>query len=368
MPSTTGPEIEHFVPVAPTKEKLEYAKLVTLDLSKYDDGPEARQKLADELKFAMRTQGFFLIQNHGIDLNTINRQVDIGHHVLTKTPLEEKRRLEGKMKEKGSYQGFKLRNYWTIDQGVKDQIEQYNWNRDLSLREHPSTFVPFKDEIQELNDYIHKTVLYRVLTLFAISLELPENFFIDRHQYDVRDDSWFRYMMYFHDHNAEEMKKTGGVWLKGHCDFGSVTMLFSQPMASLQLMDHFTKKWRWVPYAPGAIVINAGEMMEWWTGGFYKATIHRVTQPPADQRNQDRCGLFYFVLPNDQVKINTLLDESPVLRAAGVRRRFEPGEEPTSEMYRSARISAYGTSKLFAGKGEGVQEETVGGIKTKHYN
>ncbi|KAJ5198169.1 uncharacterized protein N7498_007286 [Penicillium cinerascens] len=66
-------------------------------------------------------------------------------------------------------------------------------------------------------------------------------------------------------------------------------------------------------------------------GGYYKATIHRVCQPPADQRNQDRCGLFYFVVPNNHVKINTLLDESPVLRRAGVERKFEPGTEPTSE-------------------------------------
>ncbi|KIV90856.1 hypothetical protein PV10_05462 [Exophiala mesophila] len=371
MPSSiTKPDIEKFVPVKPTSEQLEYAELVTLDLSTYDNGPQARKKLADELKHAMRTQGFFVVVNHGISIEQIDRQVDIGHHVLTKTPLEEKQRLEGRMKQDGSYQGFKLRNYWQIDQGVRDQIEQYNWNRDLSLREHPSTFSPFKDEVQELNDFVHKEILFRLLTLFAISLDLPEDFFVKLHQYDVADDSWFRYMMYFHSHKSEDMDKTGGVWLKGHCDFGSVTMLFSQPMASLQLMDHFTGKWRWVPYVPGAIVVNAGEMMEWWTGGYYKATIHRVCQPPPDQRNQDRCGLFYFVVPNDEVTINTLLEESSVLREAGVPRKFEPGTEPTSKMYRSARIGAYGQTDLFKGKGKGggIQEETIAGIKLKHYN
>lgn len=368
MPHSITPELEHFVPVAPTAEKLDYADLVELDLSAYEDGPAARLELANKLKYAMRTQGFLLVVNHGVSLETIERQVDIGYHVLTKTPLEEKRRLEGEMKKKGNYQGFKLRNYWTIDQGVKDQIEQYNWNRDLTLREHPSTFKPFVAETQELNDTLHKIILYRLLTLFAISLDLPEDFLVNLHKYEVHDESWLRYMIYFHEHKPEDMVKTQGVWLKGHCDFGSITMLFSQPMASLQLMDHFTGKWKWVPYVPGAIVVNAGEMMEWWTGGFYKATIHRVCQPPPDQRNQDRCGLFYFVVPNDKVKINTLLEESSVLREAKVERKFEPGTEPTSEMYRSARIGAYGTTSLFTGKGKGVQEEMVGGIKTKHYN
>ncbi|KAJ5811678.1 hypothetical protein N7474_007979 [Penicillium riverlandense] len=370
MPSSviSKPVIEHFVPVKPTKKDLQYAELVQLDLSTFDDGDDARRKLAKQLDQAMRTQGFFYVINHGLKIEDINRQVDIGHHVLTKTPLAEKQRLEGKMKQEGDYQGFKLRQYWTIDQGVKDQIEQYNWNRNLTLREHPSTFLPFRDEIEVLNQYVHKQILFRLLRLFAIALELPEDFFVNLHQYDVADLSWYRYMMFFHEHEAGDMTKTKGVWLKGHCDFGSLTLLFSQPMASLQLMDHHSQQWRWVKHIPGAIVVNAGEMFEWWTGGYYKATIHRVCQPPADQRNQDRCGLFYFVVPNSHVKINTLLDESPVLRRAGVERKFEPGTEPTSESYSRARIGAYGTSALFTQKGSGVQEELVGGVKTKHYN
>ncbi|KAH6999406.1 Clavaminate synthase-like protein [Ilyonectria destructans] len=369
MPSGTPlPPVAPFRPVGPTAEPLEYADLVTLDLSQYDKGPEARNHLAKQLNHAMRTQGFFVVVNHGISKETIDRQINIGHHVLTQTSLEEKQRLEGHMKAKGTYQGFKLRNYWTIDNGVKDQIEQYNWNRDLTKREHPSTFRPFIPEVQELNDHVHKVILYRLLTLFALSLELPEDFFTKLHKYETFDESWFRYMMYFHGHHADDMVKTGGVWLKGHCDFGSLTLLFSQPMVSLQLMDHKTKDWRWIKYVPGAIVVNAGEMFEWWTGGYYKATIHRVCQPPKDQRNQDRCGLFYFVVPNEEVKINTLLEDSPVLRAAGVERRFEPGTEPTSAQYRAARIGAYGTSALFTKKGSGVQEEVVGGVTTKHYN
>lgn len=115
MPHSTDVQLERFVPVAPTKEMLEYAELVRLDLSTYDSGPNARAELAKQLKYAMRTQGFLLVEKHGVSVETIDRQVDIGHHVLTKTPLEEKQRLRGKIKEQGNYQGFKLRNYWTID-------------------------------------------------------------------------------------------------------------------------------------------------------------------------------------------------------------------------------------------------------------
>lgn len=364
MPHASEPELDHFVSVKPTKENLEYADLVCLDFSKWDNGPEAIEALAEQLKYAMRTQGFFLIENHGVSTPTIDRQVDIGYNVLTKTSREEKQQKEAQIKQRGSYQGFKLRKFWTIENGVKDQIEQYNWNRDLSLFDHPSTFKPFIPEMQELNEYLHKVVLYRILTLFEVSLELPEGYLVERHKYETFDESWFRYMMYFREHEEGDMDKTGGLWLKGHQDFGTLTMLFSQPMISLQLKDHFTGKWRYVPYKPNAILINAGEFMEWWTGGYYKATIHRVHQPPEDQRNQDRCGLFYFIVPNENVPINTLLDVSPVLRAAGVERRFEPGTEPTSEMYVKARIGAYGQTSIFQKKKDGENGEVIGGVRT----
>lgn len=195
MPHAAQPELEHFVPVKPTTENVEYADLVCLDFSKWDNGPEAIKELAEQLKYAMRTQGFFLIENHGVSIPTIDKQVDIGYNILTKTPLEEKQRLEAKIKQHGSYQGFKLRKFWTIENGVKDQIEQFNFNRDMSLSDnHPSTFKPFVPEVKELSEYIHKVILYRILTLFEVSLELPEGYLVQRHNYDTFDESWFRYM------------------------------------------------------------------------------------------------------------------------------------------------------------------------------
>ena len=50
-------------------------------------------------------------------------------------------------------------------------------------------------------------------------------------------------------------------------------------------------------------VINAGEAMEFLSGGFYKGTIHRVRQPPADQQGYPRLGVFYFAAFNPDVAI-----------------------------------------------------------------
>jgi hypothetical protein len=88
----------------------------------------------------------------------------------------------------------------------------------------------------------------------------------------------------------EDEIKSKNVWFKGHTgkldllqhypllnispDFGSITLLYSQPVAALQILG-LDGKWRWVKHIDNAIIVNAGDAMESFSGGYYKATIHR---------------------------------------------------------------------------------------------
>lgn len=110
--------------------------------------------------------------------------------------------------------------------------------------------------------------------------------------------------------------------------------------------------------------------MMWWSGDYFKSAIHRVHQPPPDQRGHNRSGVFYFCLPNDDVVISTLLEESPVLRKAGVTRAHNLGDSPTSKEWTSARIKITGMKAQFAKEdgGEGdVAVEKVGKVITRWY-
>ena len=119
-------------------------------------------------------------------------------------------------------------------------------------------------------------------------------------------------------------------------------------------------------HVPNALVVNAGDAMEFLSGGFYKATIHRVVQPPEDQRGHTRVGAFYFAMTDDDVKL-VPQEESPALQRAGVVRRFANEEGPTMEQWRRGRTSAYGQSELKKA-GERVEEEVINGVVVKHYN
>ena len=369
MISKSTPVPEHFVPVGPTNEQIDFVKLRTIDLGRYDDGPSARAELAEEVRLAMTTQGFFTLINHGLSEEDITRQVDIGHHIITNTPYEEKQKLQAPMVEEGSYHGFKPRGHWRAGKGVRDKVENFNIYRDMLLREQPQSMEPYKQEIQEFIEYTHKEILFKLLRLFAMALKLEDvDFFVKLHDYEKHDETWLRYMEYFDEYSEEEKKETKGLWLGGHQDLTSLSLLFSQPMASLQVRDYDDNaEWKYVKHVPGAMIVNAGEVMLWWTGDYFKAAIHRVSQPPVDQRGHNRSSVFYFCIPNDEVVINTLLDESPVLRDADVKMAHKPEDAPTSKEWTNGRIKITGRNAKFDQDNGKVAVEKVGKVTTKWF-
>jgi DNA-directed RNA polymerase specialized sigma54-like protein len=78
-----GSYIDHF-----SQENLDWAELVTLDLSKYGT-PEGKQELAQSLIKALREKGFFYVNNFNISQEAVNSQFAIGRE-LYELPVEEK--------------------------------------------------------------------------------------------------------------------------------------------------------------------------------------------------------------------------------------------------------------------------------------
>lgn len=189
-------------------------------------------------------------------------------------------------------------------------------------------------------------------------------------------------------------------------------------MASLQVRDD-AGKWQYVRHVPGAMIvslastlpspwslpypihhqavspcptpahpramltpqINCGVMMEWYTGRYFKAANHRVTAPPPDQRGRPRLGVFYFAVPNDEERPDTLMRSGVLRRAgcvplwagagAGRPEGAESGEEGaeqgekglSSRVYSQARIARVGKSETYMkqwGDGEVVVERIAG--------
>ncbi|KII91589.1 hypothetical protein PLICRDRAFT_173417 [Plicaturopsis crispa FD-325 SS-3] len=330
MPSLTLPEVPQYTPAAPTQENLNYADLATIDLSKAVT-PEGRAELALQVRDAMTTQGFFYVVNHGYTQSQTDRMFDIANLTFEGVSPEEKQQYTGKEIE--SYQGYKPRQQWQIEPGVLDQIEHYNINRDVTKRMHPHALRPFIPEIQAFAHHNHYNVLFPILS---------------------------------YPRTEDEETKTKNVWLKGHTDIGGVTILWSQPVAALQILSPNGKQWQWIKHVPNALVVNIGDALDFMSGGYYKATIHRVVQPPVDQRNHTRLGMFYFCMLDDDVQLAPLA-QSPVLQKVGIERQIEDEHAPTMKQWREGRTSAYGRSQLTKTE-QGTEVELINGVVVKHYN
>jgi hypothetical protein len=147
------------------------------------------------------------------------------------------------------------------------------------------------DEIEEFCKYLTGSVNRRLLTLFSRVLELPDDYLWDNVQsHDgPTGEGYFRHAL-FRPVKKQTQEASKGLRMHGHTDFGLTTLLFSVPISCLQIWGK-DEQWYYVPYKPGALVINIGDTLEIVSGGHFKATRHRVFKPPVDQLEQERLSL-----------------------------------------------------------------------------
>ncbi|EJU03186.1 Clavaminate synthase-like protein [Dacryopinax primogenitus] len=310
-----APQLGSYQYVPETKENLDWAELVTIDLSKFHT-PEGKKQLAQELISALRNKGFFYVKNFNISQERVNRQFAIGREFY-ELPLEEKSKYVPDL-DAGKFNGYTPAGRRVIDEksGLRDKIEIFNMPKFNGHfpQAYPELIQSHLAEIEEFARSLHSEVLDPLFELLALALELPEDYFTRIHVYAEKSEDHLRYMKYG-KYSTEENSKLS-LWTRGHTDLGSFTLLFRQPVAALQIRDPQTEQWKWVKPQDGTLTVNACDALSFLTGGYVRSTIHRVNVPPKDQQHVDRLGLLYFSRPHNDVKLATIT-ESPVLTREG---------------------------------------------------
>ncbi len=118
---------------------------------------------------------------------------------------------------------------------------------------------------------------------------------------------------------------TGAVGSQGvgaHRDAGVLTLLLAEPGSQgLQVRPgRHGADWIDVPVRDDAFVVNIGELLEWSSGGYLRATEHRVNLRQA----ADRISVPYFFNPRLDAQIPTL--RLPPELAARASRRADPSD------------------------------------------
>ncbi|KAF5339055.1 hypothetical protein D9758_014120 [Tetrapyrgos nigripes] len=359
--TSSVPPAKEWIPPEPTNEEVEWADILTVDLSLYDT---KKQELIDTVQTALERDGFFYVIGHGIPEEILKRQFNIGQLTFDEVDREEKEAHRAQIAEQGTFMGYKLQNYWEIKDGVRDRIEHYNFyqNHIDPITRHPKPLQPFVPEVKGFLEETRQKVLRRILNLIDGVLGLDEGYLWSLHEDSQghRGDDLLRYMIY-DPLTSEESQKTNGVMLNGHTDFNSISTLVSQPITALQVLMP-DNVWRYVKHKDGALVINIGDQMSFMSGGILKGTMHRVVRPPKDQVHHRRLGVFHFAhfingIPLDLLPSKKVHEEGHVI--------FE-GQVPTTDEWESARIKSYGTGQFI--RGEVYDIEILNGLQVRHYH
>lgn len=105
--------------------------------------------------------------------------------------------------------------------------------------------------------------------------------------------------------------------IAAHTDYGCLTLLGTDGVAGLEVLGT-DGQWQAVQAQPGEFIINFGEMLEMWTGGAVKATLHRV-RGTADER----ISVPLFFNPNYETNVAPLGSGQVITAGDHLQKRFQ---------------------------------------------
>lgn len=281
-----------------------------VDLGRFEAaGATERRALADEVDAICRTSGFLAIANHGVARDVIDG-VWTKAQAFFDLPLEEKQRarapypgypygylgpeLEALARSrnvdtppdlKESFNGGPLRSPGSISdpEALAFCYAATIWpERPAGFREAWSAYYAALEDLAA-----------RIMRLFALALNLPEDYFAP---YIDAPVSALRALNY---PAPVGPFKSGQLRAGAHTDYGSLTILL--PQEGSRGLEIATRDGGWMeaPAVPGAFIINIGDLMQRWTNDRWVSTLHRVANPsPAQGAQSRRQSLAFFHQPN----------------------------------------------------------------------
>ncbi|CAN7324642.1 isopenicillin N synthase family oxygenase [Rhizobium sp. LjRoot98] len=278
---------------------------------------ERKRELGKQVDAICRTTGFLAIRNHGVPQAIIDAVWGKAHAFFDLPPEE-------KQNARAPYKGYPygylgpeleaLAKSRDID-SPPDLKESFNGGpltQPVSMTDpealafcYAATIWPEKPDgfVEAWKAYYAslEDLAARVMRLFAVALDLPENYF---ERFIDTPISALRALNYPEQHVPP---KPGQLRAGAHTDYGSLTILLPQAGSKgLELMTP-DGQWKPVPPVPGAFVINIGDLMARWTNDRWVSTLHRVVNPsPEDGGMARRQSLAFFHQPNWDAEIAVL--------------------------------------------------------------
>ncbi len=269
------------------------------------DDPDGKQDVAQAIYRACHEVGFLYLKHHGVPHGAIAQAFDQSKQFFA-LPLEEK--LTVAWANEASNRGYVGVERERLDETKPGDLkEAFNVGREVSpdevtagnqslvLNQWPEGRDAFKAAITHFFDGCAEAA-ERVFRAFAIALQMPETYLVDKHQsrgYTLR-------LLHYPPMNT--IPKPGQIRAGAHSDYGTLTLLFQDDVGGLEV-QLASGDWIAAPSIPDAILINTGDLTQRWSNDVFRSTKHRVGLPNPEKAGCDRYSIAFFCQPDADADI-----------------------------------------------------------------
>lgn len=307
-------------------------RIAVIDLDPLTNGgADGLHQVADALRRTLEKVGFFIVVNHGVPQDLIDRTFAEAKRFHAQ-PLDDKLALAMNEHNNG-YLATGRRN--VVTSRVTDKAAQPDANEAFFMKRErgpedplvregrrfagpnrwPDKLPGFREALLEYTA-VADALGRRLLAPLAVSLDLDPDYFDAAFA-----ESQFSFRLSHYPAVPEEADGLYGI--APHTDMNFLTLLPQSGVPGLQVLDEWARpaaggadRWVDVPHVPGSYVVNSGDMLHRWTNGRYRSTPHRVLPPVG----RDRYAIPYFFGPH----LDTVIECLPSCQGPENPPQYEP--------------------------------------------
>ena len=264
-----------------------------IDISPLLEGTvDERLEVASAIRQACLEVGFFYVSDHGVDPSIVAAGFEAAERFFA-LPEADKAAVSILHSDKlRGYTGLLEENTDPDNNG--DLHEAFDIGLDLANDDpdaHSGVYGWGENQWPELQGFRDDVLAYyaamdalcRALYRgFALSLDLDEDFFVDKMTKPIGELRLLRYP-------AQPVPDDKVLGIGAHSDYDAFTVLATDDVSALEILNP-AGDWIEAPPVDGTFIVNVGDLMERWTNDLYRSTVHRAV----NSSERDRYSIPYF--------------------------------------------------------------------------
>ena len=282
-----------------------------------DIGPaSSRADTLHQIEEACRDIGFMFIRGHGISQQLIES-------IRTATVRYFERPLEDKLEDlisRDNYRGYIPQGFFSPNSRYTraDRYEGYKLHFDIEendpIRRMCDLYAPvkwpeappqFRKAVQGYWQACDR-VAHELLAMLAVILGVKSSWLLELFEKPLTNMTLLHY--------PPQKPGDAGFGIHPHKDTDALTILAPDNVGGLMVKKRGSEDWLEVNAPGDTLVVNLGDLLELWSGGYFVSTPHKVV----NSSGVERYSFPYFAVPRFDTVVNPLCKPQPGYARAAV--------------------------------------------------